>query len=92
MLLKHLDADGRWVEFQPSAEDIAQRDFAVATTTRLAEQSQTFRRLSLEWWCGFLIAAAAGFMVGRANRKPAANISAQADAREEAARAAGRER
>ena len=48
VLLKHLDADGRWVEFQPSAEDIAQRDFAVATTTRLAEQSQTFRRLSLE--------------------------------------------
>jgi len=92
LLLKHLDANGKWVEFQPTAEDISQRDFAVATTTRLAEQSQMFWRLALEWWLGCLIAAVAGFIAGRSDRKPAANSAAQPDARDKAARAAGRGR
>ena len=72
VLLKHLDAGGSWVEFRPTAEDIAQRDAAVSVTTRLAEQSQMFWRLALEWWLGCLIAAAIGFLVGRRG-KAAAN-------------------
>jgi hypothetical protein len=92
LLLKHLDANGRWVEFHPTAEDIGHRDFAVAVTTRLAEQSQMFWRLALEWWLGCLIAAVGGFIAARSDRKPAANSAAQPDARDRAARAAGRER
>lgn len=86
LLLKHLDPNGRWVEFRPTAEDIAQRDYAVAVTTRLAEQSQMFWRLALEWWLGFLIASAGGFIVARNNRAAAANSTAESDARKNRAR------
>src|SRR6267143_296744 len=86
VLLKHLDASGNWVEFRPTAKDIAQRDAAVAVTTRLAEQSQMFWRLALEWWLGCIIAAAMGFIVGRTAKAAAANSTAESDARKSGAR------
>jgi len=86
VLLKHLDAGGNWIEFRPTAEDIAQRDAAVAVTTRLAEQSQMFWRLALEWWLGFLIAAAMGYVAGRSAKTAAANSTAESDARKSRAR------
>lgn len=86
LLLKHLDVNGRWVEFRPTAEDIAQRDAAVRVTTQLAEQSKIFWRLSLEWWLGCLIAAVVGFVAGRGGRTLAANSTAESDARKSSAR------
>jgi hypothetical protein len=86
VLLKHLDGGGKWVDFRPTTEDIAQRDFAVSVTTRLAEQSQMFWRLALEWWLGCLIAGAFGFVLGRSGRNPAANSTAESDARKRGAR------
>ncbi len=85
LLLKHLDATGKWIEFRPTAEDIAQRDATVAVTTRLAEQSQGFWRLALQWWLGCAIAAAIGFVAGRGS-KAAANSTVESDARKSGAR------
>lgn len=86
LLLKHLDANGAWVEFRPSAEDIAHRDAAVAVTTQLVEQSKLFTRLAYEWWLGFLVAAAFGYVIGQSTRRRAANSTAEPDARNPGAR------
>ena len=86
VLLKHLDASGAWVKFRPTEEDIAQRDASVTATTRLAEQSSSFLRMSLEWWLGCLIGGALGYFAGRGTTTAAANPTAEADARKSSAR------
>ena len=86
VLLKYVDRDGKWVELQPSMEDIAQRDAAVAARMRLGEQSRVFWRLALEWWLGCLIAAVVGFVAGGGLRRLAANSTAESDARKSGAR------
>jgi len=84
LLLKHFDSRGQWVQFQPTAKDIAEREYAVSVRTQLAEQSQSFWRLTLEWWFGCLIAALVGFFAGRRERGLAANSTVETDARESA--------
>ena len=86
VLLKHLDDDGNWVTFQPRAKDLAQRAEAIVARTRLAEQSQLFWRLALEWWVGCIIAAIAGLAAGLMQRRAAANTTAETDARKGGAR------
>jgi len=85
VLLKYVDRDGKWVELQPSMEDIAQHDAAITSRMRLGEQSQLFWRLALEWWLGCLIAAVVGFVAGGGLRRLAANSTLHTDARASAA-------
>ena len=86
LLLSHLDAQGKWVQFQPTAKDIADREYAVAVRAQLLEQSKAFWSLSLKWWLTCLIAALVGFAAGRRAKGLAANSTVETDARNSGAR------
>lgn len=69
LLLDYVDSSGRWVRFQPSPQDIAERESAIVVRTRLEERAKVFRGLALQWWLGVAIAAAMGFLFGRDDKK-----------------------
>ena len=86
VLLKHVDRAGRWVLFQPSQAQIAERESAVAVQTRLEDQSTSFARIAWAWWLSCLLATVFGLVEGRHSRKVPANPTADPDARKSSAR------
>jgi hypothetical protein len=85
LLVNHLDENGKWIQYRPTAEDIAQRDAHVKVTTRLADQSQTLLTNALQWWLGCVFAAVLGFVFGLGAQE-AANSTVERDARNSGAR------
>lgn len=65
VLLKHSDAQGNWVQFQPSPKDISQREEAIVVRVRLEEQSRSLWGVALEWPVSSVLAAFFGYFVGR---------------------------
>jgi hypothetical protein len=79
--LNHLDGHGKWVQFQPTTKDLADREQAVAVRAQLAEQSNSFWSLTLKWWLSWPIAALVGLAAGRRARRVAANNTVEPDAK-----------
>lgn len=65
VLLKHSDSLGNWVLFQPTPEDISQREEAIVVRVRLEEQSQSFWGLALGWAMSAVLASFFGYFSGR---------------------------
>lgn len=65
VLLKHADTQGKWVQFQPGQQDIAEREKAIVVRTQLEEQSRSFWNLAARWWTSAVIAVLLGYLAGR---------------------------
>lgn len=84
VLLKHVNATGEWITFQPTQQEISQREEHVSVNTQLREQAAAFARIAWTWWFSLVLALAFGYLVAR--QKSAANSTAEADARNSGAR------
>ena len=78
-LMKHVNASGQWVTFQPSQNDISERDKVVAINTQLRDQAVAFARIAWTWWVSLVAALAFGYLTAR--QQMAANSTAEPDAR-----------
>lgn len=74
VLLKHSDAQGNWVQFQPSHQDIAQREEAIVVRVRLEEQSRSLWSLAFGWLVSAVLAAFIGYSVGRREMKAGCQV------------------
>ena len=68
VLLKHSDVQGKWVQFQPNQQDIADRERSIVVRTQLEEQSRSFWNLALRSWASAVLAALFGYVAGRRAR------------------------
>ena len=84
-LFMHFDRSGQLKIFNPSHEQMKERESAVTVKTRLQDQADSFFGISMRWFLSGLLAAVLGWAAGR-RETAATNPTVDPDARKNGAR------